>query len=148
MTSATIAQLESWLDDNEFVEEFLVATAAWILDLGRQDDGLRDPARRMIYQAMKTASFDMTAQTFGTWSGVRVFSLLKDRINFTLFYHQRGQLSEAMTKAIGHYASLAVLSAHPGFTAVSGGITSPLWTWFDEPLNLNQPIRAFLGKQF
>jgi hypothetical protein len=150
MTSATIAQLESWLADNEFVEEFLVDTAAWIADPGRQDDGLRDPARRMIYQAMKTASFDMTAQTFGKWSGVRVFSLLQDRINFTLFCQQQQQqrFSAAMVKETGHYASLAVLSAHPGFTAVSGGITSPFWAWFDEPLNLNQPIRAWFSAPY
>jgi hypothetical protein len=150
MTSATIAQLESWAAENEFAEEFLVDTAAWIADPGRQDDGLRDPARRLIYRVMKTASFDMTAQTFGKWSGVRVFSLLQDRIKFTLLWQQQQlpRLSAAMMKEIGHYASLAVLSAHPGFTAVSGGITSPFWAWFDEPLNLNQPIRAWFSAPF
>ena len=104
----------------------------------------------MIYRVMKTASFDMTAQTFGKWSGVRVFSMLQDRIEFTLFYQrqQLQRLSAAMVKEAGHYASLAVLSAHPGFTAVSGGITSPFWTWFDEPLNLNQPIRAWFSAPF
>jgi hypothetical protein len=138
----TDAQLESWAAESESVEEFLAGATAWRADPGRRDDGLQDLARRMIYRVMKTASFDMTAQTFGQWSGVRVFSLLQDRIKFTYFCQQRGQLGEAMAKEIGHYASLAVLSAHPGFTAVSGGITSPFWAWFDEPLNLNQPIRA------
>ena len=144
----TDAQLESWAAENESVEEFLTGVAAWRADPGRRDDGLQDLARRMIYRVMKTASFDMTAQTFGKWSGVRVFSLLQDRIKFTYFCQQRGQLSEAMAKEIGHYASLAVLSAHPGFTAVSGGITSPLWAWFDEPLSLNQPIRAWFSAPF
>ena len=104
----------------------------------------------MIYRVMKTASFDMTAQTFGTWSGVRVFSLLQDRIKFTLVCQQQQlqRLSAAKLKEAGHYASLAVLSAHPGFTAVSGGITSPFWAWFDEPLNLNQPIRAWFSAPF
>ncbi len=144
----TDAQLESWAAENESVEEFLAGATAWRADPGRRDDGLQDLARRMKYRVMKTASFDMTAQTFGTWSGVRVFSLLQDRIRFTYFCQQRGQLSEAMAKEIGHYASLAVLSAHPGFTAVSGGITSPFWAWFDEPLNLNQPIRAWFSAPF
>ena len=146
----TDAQLESWAAENESVEEFLAGVAAWRADPGRRDDGLQDLARRMIYRVMKTASFDMTAQTFGQWSGVRVFSLLRDRIKFTyaMFCQQRGLLSEAVAKEIGHYASLAVLSAHPGFTAVSGGITSPLWAWFDEPLNLNQPIRAWFSAPF
>ena len=76
MTSATTAQLESWSADNEFVEEFLADAMAWTADPGRQDDGLRDPARRLIYWVMENESFDMTAQTFGKWSGVRVFSLL------------------------------------------------------------------------
>jgi hypothetical protein len=53
-----------------------------------------------------------------------------------------------MVKETGHYASLAVLSAHPGFTAVSGGITFPFWAWFDEPLNLNQAIRAWFSAPF
>ena len=127
MTSATTAQLESWSADNEFVEEFLVDTAAWIADPGRQDDGLRDPARRLIYWVMENESFDMTAQTFGKWSGARVLFLLYDRIKFTLIYKQRRQHSVATVKKAGHYASLAVLSAHAGFTAVSGGITSPFW---------------------
>ena len=146
----TYAQLESWAAENESVEEFLAGATAWRADPGRRDDGLQDRARRMIYRVMKTASFDMTAQTFGKWSGVRVFSLLQDRINFTLFCQQQQlqRLSAAMVKETGHYASLAVLSAHPGFTAVSGGITSPFWTWFDEPLNLNQPIRAWFSAPF
>ena len=79
----TYAQLESWAAENESVEEFLAGATAWRADPGRRDDGLQDLARRMIYRVMKTASFDMTAQTFGKWSGVRVFSLLQDRIKFT-----------------------------------------------------------------
>ena len=75
----TYAQLESWVAENESVEEFLAGATAWRADPGRRDDGLQDLARRMIYRVMKTASFDMTAQTFGKWSGVRVFSLLQDR---------------------------------------------------------------------
>jgi hypothetical protein len=82
----TIAQLESWAAENKFVEEFLADATAWIADPGRQDDGLRDSARRLIYRVMKNDSFDMTAQTFGKWSGVRVFSLLRVRINFTLTF--------------------------------------------------------------
>ena len=81
----------------------------------------------MLYRAMKNVSFDMTAQTFGKFSGVRVFSLLNDKINFIRACQQRQRLSAAMLKESGHYASLAVHSAHPGFTAVSGGITSPFW---------------------
>jgi hypothetical protein len=79
---------------------------------------------------------------------VRVFSLLNVRIKFTLTCQQRRQLSTAMVKEAGHYASLAVLSADPGFTAVSGGIASPFWAWFDEPLNLNQSIRAWSAAPF
>jgi hypothetical protein len=81
---------------------------------------------------------------------MRVFSLLQDRIEFTLFCQQQQlqRLSAAMVIEAGHYASLAVLSAHPGFTVVSGGITSPFWAWFDEPLNLNQPIRAWFSAPF
>ncbi len=90
----------------------------------------------------------MTAQTFGKWSGVRVFSLLHLRIKLTLSYQLRRPLSAAMVKEAGRYASLAVLSAHPGFTAVSGGITSPFWAWFDEPLTSNQSIRAWFSAPF
>ena len=75
----TIAQLESWAAENKFVEEFLADATAWIADPGRRDDGLQDIARRMIYRVMKNASFDMTAQTFGKWSGGSVFSLLKNK---------------------------------------------------------------------
>ena len=121
----TYAQLESWAAENESVEEFLTGATAWRADPGRRDDGLRDLARRMLYRVMKNASFDMTAQTFGKWSGVRVFSLFLVKIALILMYQRRQQLSAAMDKEAGHYASLAVLSAHPGFTAVSGGITSP-----------------------
>ena len=95
----TYAQLESWVAENESVEEFLAGATAWRADPGRRDDGLRDPARRMLYRAMKNVSFDMTAQTFGKFSGVRVFSLLQDRIEFTLFY-QRQQL-QRLSAAVG-----------------------------------------------
>jgi hypothetical protein len=102
----------------------------------------------MIYRMMKNVSFDMTAQTFGKCSGVRVFSLLNVKINFILPCQQRQRLSAAMVKEAGHYASLAVLSADPGFTAVSGGITSPFWAWFDEPLNQSIKIRAWFAAPF
>jgi hypothetical protein len=144
----TDAQLESWAAENESVEDFLAGVTAWRADSGRRDDGLQDLARRMIYRVMKTASFDMTAQTFGTWSGVRVFSLLQDRIKFTLVCQQQQlqRLSAAMLKEAGHYASLAVLSAHPGFTAVSGGITSPFWAWFDETRSWSAAAMATTSK--
>ena len=144
----TDAQLEAWEAENESVEDFLAGAAAWRADPGRRDDGLMDLARRMLYRVMKNASFDMTAQTFGKWSGVRVFSLLQARIKLILIYQRRQQLSAAMEKEAGHYASLAVLSAHPGFTAVTGGITSPFWAWFDESLERNQPIRAWFSAPF
>ena len=144
----TDAQLEAWEAENESVEDFLAGAAAWRADPGRRDDGLRDLARRMLYRVMKNASFDMTAQTFGKWSGVRVFSLLQARIKLILMHQRRQQLSAAMEKEAGHYASLAVLSAHPGFTAVSGGITSPFWAWFDESLERNQSIRAWFSALF
>ena len=144
----TDAQLEAWEAENESVEEFLAGAAAWRADPGRRDDGLMDLARRMLYRVMKNASFDMTAQTFGKWSGVRVFSLLQARIKLILMYQRRQQLSAAMEKEAGHYASLAVLSAHPGFTAVSGGITSPFWAWFDESPERSQSIRAWFSAPF
>ncbi len=86
------------------MEEFLAGATAWRADPERRDDGLQGLARRMIYRVMKTASFDMTAQTFGKWSGVRVFSLLQDRIEFTLFCQQQQlqRLSAAMVKEAGH----------------------------------------------
>ena len=148
MTSATIAQRESWEAENESVEDFLAGAAAWRADPGRRDDGLMDLARRMLYRVMKNASFDMTAQTFGKWSGVRVFSLLQVKIALILMYQRRQQLSTAMDKEAGHYASLAVLSANPGFAAVTGGITSPFWAWFDESLERNQSIRAWFSAPF
>ena len=148
MTSATIAQRESWEAENESVEDFLAGAAAWRADPGRRDDGLMDLARRMLYRVMKNASFDMTAQTFGKWSGVRVFSLLQARIKLILMHQRRQQLSAAMEKEAGHYASLAVLSANPGFAAVTRGITSPFWAWFDESLERNQSIRAWFSAPF
>ncbi len=38
------------------------------------------------------------------------------------------------------------LSADPGFTAVSGGITSPFRAWFDKPFS--QSIRAWFAAPF
>ena len=148
MTNATTAQLESWSADNEFVEEFLADAMAWTADPGRQDDGLRDPARRLIYWVMKNESFDMTAQTFGKWSGARVLFLLNLRIKFTLIYKQRRQHSWVTVKTAGYYASLAVRIAHPGFTTVSGGILPLFWSWFDEPLTNDQSIRDWFSAPF
>ena len=146
----TDAHFESWAAENESVEEFLAGATAWIADPGRRDDGLQDLARRLIYRVMKNASFDMTAQTFGKWSGGSVFSLLKNKISFLRTCPQRQRLSAAMLKESGHhaitYAGLAVLSADPGFTAVSGGITSPFRAWFDEPFS--QSIRAWFAAPF
>jgi hypothetical protein len=94
----------------------------------------------MIYRVMKNASFDMTAPTFGKWSGGRASSAQgKDHVHPSLS-------ATAMVKEAGHYAGLAVLSADPGFTAVSGGITSPFRAWFDEPFN--QSIRAWFAAPF
>jgi hypothetical protein len=142
----TDAQLESWAAENESVEEFLAGATAWRADPGRRDDGLRDLARRMIYRVMKNVSFDMTAQTFGKWSGGRVLPLLEEKIAFILACRQRQRLSAAMVREAGHYAGLAILSADPGFTAVSGGITSPFRAWFDEPFS--QSIRAWFAAPF
>jgi hypothetical protein len=75
-----------------------------------------------------------------------VLPLLEEKIAFILACRQRQRLSAAMVREAGHYAGLAILSADPGFTAVSGGITSPFRAWFDEPFS--QSIRAWFAAPF
>jgi hypothetical protein len=112
----------------------------------------------MIYWVMRTGRYDMTQPDFSKRTGWQMHLLLMGKIGASLLTTTPGDE--------GDYAGLAILSADPGFAAVSDGVASPyeacftrdyhyrclldsIKAWFDAPFRLRiQECEAAIRRAF